>query len=86
VGCVEAAGGQVGVVEEVVVVAGFGAVDLGLGGEAVHEPAGCVDWCDVVHGVAVFESVFAAVFVDGWWCDDVAAFASDVESFAESFA
>ena len=85
-GGVVAAAGEVGVVEEVVVVSWFGSVDLWVDGEEVDEPGGCVGWFEVGDGVAVLEGVFASVFVGGGWCDDVAAYASDVESFAEAFA
>ena len=66
-GGVVARAGEVGVVEEVVVVSWFGSVNLGLDGEEVDEPGGCVGWFEVGDGVAVLEGVLASVFVCGWW-------------------
>ena len=47
---VVAAAGEVGVVEEVVVVSWFGSVYFGLGGEAVDEPCWCWGGFDVADG------------------------------------
>jgi hypothetical protein len=47
---VVSAAGEVGVVEEVVVVSWFGSVLFGLDGEAFDEPVGCVGWFVVAEG------------------------------------
>ena len=65
---------------------GFVVVDVfWFVGEEVDEPVGCLGWFGVEAVFEVFD-VVAAVWVLCGWCEDLAAFASDVEAFAESFA
>ena len=52
-------------------------------GEAVDEPFGCVRGFGIESVFGVFDVGFA-VGVDGGWCEDLSAFASDVESWSEA--
>jgi hypothetical protein len=57
-----------------------------LFGEELDEPVGGVGWFAVVWGLSDVPGVGASVWVEGWVGEDLASFASDVESFAEACA